>query len=83
VRLVEVVRVGRKKKRKNMIAIAIGQIQCRQAGGGGGALGGTGLSPGGGGVACLLMCSSLCCQYARCSKLAHPETGVSGHWSAH
>src|SRR6202044_1310955 len=54
-----------------MTAIAIGQSQCRQAGGGGGA-DGLGLSPGGGGVACLLnvqpyscaaslMCSSLCC----------------------
>ena len=39
-----------------MTAIAIGQSQCRQAGGGGGA-DGLGLSPGGGGVACLLICS--------------------------
>ena len=38
-----------------MTAIAIGHSQCRQPGGGGGA-DGLGLSPGGGGVACLLIC---------------------------
>ena len=41
----------------------IGQIQFRQVGGFGGAVG-TGLSPGGGGFACLLMTAPCAAQYA-------------------
>ena len=41
-----------------MTKIMIGQSQFRQVGGGGGAVG-LALSPGGGGLACLLMGSSL------------------------
>ena len=78
-----------------MTAIAIGQSQCRQPGGGGGA-DDFGLSPGGGGVACLLMCSLThvqphsCAALLMCSSLCCPvcpvlvaraQPGVAGGWN--
>jgi hypothetical protein len=60
----------------------IGQIQFRQVGGFGGAVG-TGLSPGGGGFACLLMAAPCDAQYARYSARARQPDGLFGMWSAH
>src|SRR5215469_1888370 len=45
---------GRKNHSTSVAISAIGQSQCRQPGGGGGAVG-VGLSPGGGGLGCLLI----------------------------
>src|SRR5215469_9843130 len=47
--------VGRVNQRANATMRPMGSSQCRQRGGGGGALPDAGLSPGGGGVACLLI----------------------------
>src|SRR5215472_17845728 len=45
---------GRTSQRMNAASNPTGSSQCRQLGGGGGGLPPVGLSPGGGGVACLL-----------------------------
>jgi hypothetical protein len=79
VRLVEVERVGRRKNNAKMTKIMTGQSQFRHVGGGGGA-DGLGLSPGGGGVACLLMAAPCVAQYARYSRrddqrAAYPAIG--------
>src|SRR5260370_575072 len=62
-----------------MTKIMIGQIQFRQVGGGGGA-DPAGLSPGGGGFACLLMAAPCDAQYARSSRRDRKRTAP---WSRH
>jgi hypothetical protein len=65
-----------------MAMIMIGHSQFRHAGGGGGA-DGFGLSPGGGGFACLLMAAPCDAQYARCPARTRQPDGSSGIGSAH
>ena len=57
-------RVGSRNQRAKITTSMTGQIQFRHVGGGGGA-DGLGLSPGGGGVACLLIAAPCGAQYAR------------------